>query len=237
MSRNCHCSSSSTRSSSVKRLAGKPVAIFLHSCSACNGIHFCTFPAALFLLTRPLLSSSPLVPASLVSRPLSAALNARSARNENEPQKSFVRASVTFDIRAFFYTASRFSCEDFTVPEKETPEGREGGSRSSHAPASTEWRLSPKFLFLPLPFTFFHFSFTFLFSLFLLLFPFFSIGRFPFRHCALHHARLFSIFVCFFLFLASVCCRCIIRNNNRNFTESEIVINIPCNEHLSQSWV
>lgn len=40
----------SPRSSSVKRLAGKPVAIFLHSC--CNGIHFCTFPAALFLLAR-----------------------------------------------------------------------------------------------------------------------------------------------------------------------------------------
>lgn len=65
MSRNCHCSSSSTRSSSVKRLAGKPVAIFLHSCSACNGIHFCTFPAALFLLTR--FSSSPLLSSQLLS--------------------------------------------------------------------------------------------------------------------------------------------------------------------------
>lgn len=40
----------SPQSSSVKRLAGKPVAVFLHSC--CNGIHFCTFPAALFLLAR-----------------------------------------------------------------------------------------------------------------------------------------------------------------------------------------
>lgn len=139
-------------------------------------------------LPRFFLLPSPLVAASLVSRPLSAALNARSARNENEPQKSFVRASVTFDIRAFFYTTSRFSCEDFTVLEKETP----GVSFLSHQHRPSDvCRLNS-----------FFFHFLLLSSIFpLYLFPpfslcfcfFFFVGRFPFHvHCA--RARFFPSF-------------------------------------------
>lgn len=202
---------------------------------------FALFPLLFF--SSPVLSSPPLLSSQLLS--FRGLFRPHSTLARLEMKTSLKRALYALPSRSIFVRSfiprHVFPARISRFQRKKHRRGR-GGSRSSHAPASTEWRLSPKFLFLPLPFTFFHFSFTFLFFPFLsfflsLLFPFFSVGRFPFRHCALHHARLFSIFVCFFLFLASVCCRCIIRNNNRNFTESEIVINIPCNEHLSQSWV
>ena len=131
---------------------------------ACNGIHFCTFPAALFLFV----DSFPLLSPQLVPQALSVALDARSVRNENEPQKSFVRASVTFDIRAFFYAVTFFSVlRGFHV----TLRKRQKAARFSRA-TSTNWRLSPKFLFLPLPSSFLSLSFSLSLSLSLILFVF-----------------------------------------------------------------
>lgn len=137
MSRNCHCSSSSTRSSSVKRLAGKPVAIFLHSCSACNGIHFCTFPAALFLLTR--FSSSPLLSSQLLS--FRGLFRPHSTLARLEMKTSLKRALYALPSRSIFVRSfiprHVFPARISRFQRKKHRRGR-GGSRSSHAPASTE---------------------------------------------------------------------------------------------------
>lgn len=200
---------------------------------------FALFPLLFFssppFFPPPLLS---LVAASLVSRPLSAALNARSARNENEPQKSFVRASVTFDIRAFFYTTSRFSCEDFTVLEKETP----GVSFLSHQHRPSDvCRLNSfffHFLLLSSIFSFISFSSFFPF-VFVFYFPFFFFFRrsVPFSRSLCARA-FFPSFFLWFLFVSCLLLACrsmyIFSALNRKFTESEIVINVPCNEHLSR---
>lgn len=59
-------------------------------------------------------------------RALSGTLNRpRAARNENEPQKSFVRASVTFDIPAFFHVVTFFSSSAVRISRAERKKQRE----------------------------------------------------------------------------------------------------------------
>ena len=107
-----------------KRLAkkGKPVAIFLTPARRVMEYIFALFSLLFFFLSSPPRPSpspaqrhrrlffSQRSGRSSFHRALSGTLNRpRAARNENEPQKSFVRASVTFDIPAFFHVVTFFS--------------------------------------------------------------------------------------------------------------------------------
>lgn len=132
---------------------------------------FALFPLLFF-------SSPPFFPPPLSSRRSFSRFAASFGRTQRSLGSKWKRASKELCTR---FRHVRYSCVllyhvTFFLRGFHGSRERNTGGLVPLTPTSTEWRLSPKFLFLPLPFTFFHFSFI-SFSSFFPLFLFFFFRR------------------------------------------------------------
>lgn len=160
---------------------------------------FALFPLLFF-------SSPPFFPPPLSSRRSFSRFAASFGRTQRSLGSKWKRASKELCTR---FRHVRYSCVllyhvTFFLRGFHGSRERNTGGLVPLTPTSTEWRLSPKFLFLPLPFTFFHFSFI-SFSSFFPLFLFFFFSSVGSLFTFIVRTRVFSLLFLFdsFLFLAS----------------------------------
>lgn len=160
---------------------------------------FALFPLLFF-------SSPPFFPPPLSSRRSFSRFAASFGRTQRSLGSKWKRASKELCTR---FRHVRYSCVllyhvTFFLRGFHGSRERNTGGLVPLTPTSTEWRLSPKFLFLPLPFTFFHFSFISFSSFFPLFFFFFSSVGSLFTFIV--RARVFSLL--WFLFVSCLLLVC-----------------------------